>query len=128
MTCYTGSCHCGAIRFEIDATIDQVTECNCSICRKKGILHHRVAPEHFRLLTDPAAVATYEFGTRLAKHHFCMHCGIHVFTRPRAAPHLYTVNVRVLDDFDLAIDHPKVVPFNGREWEASVAALNARQR
>lgn len=121
---YTGSCHCGAIRFEIDTEITQVTECNCSICSKKGILHHRVAPEHFRLLTDPAAVATYEFGTRLAKHHFCRICGIAVFTRPRAAPHLYTVNVRVLDNYDLAARNPKVVPFNGSEWEASVAELS----
>lgn len=126
MTRYTGSCHCGAIRFEIDTEITQVTECNCSICSKKGILHHRVAPENFRLLTDESAVATYQFGSRAAKHHYCVKCGIHVFTRPRAAPHLYTVNVRVLDDYDLSTRHPKVVPFNGREWEASVAALNAR--
>lgn len=124
---HTGSCHCGALRFEIDAQITQVTECNCSVCRKKGILHHRVAPQNFRLLSDTSALGTYTFGTHAAKHHFCKVCGIHVFTRPRAAPHLYTVNVRVLDDYDLAAEQPKVVAFNGREWEASVAALNQGQ-
>ncbi|MHB8321358.1 MAG: GFA family protein [Acidithiobacillus sp.] len=33
---YIGSCHCGAVRFEIETVIDRVTECNCSICHKKG--------------------------------------------------------------------------------------------
>lgn len=120
---YTGSCHCGAVRYEIESVIDRVTECNCSMCRKKGILHHRVHPGHFRLLSDPAAVGTYQFGTRTAKHHFCPVCGIHAFTRPRAAPDLYTVNVRTLDDFDLERDKPQIVAFDGEHWEAAVASL-----
>jgi hypothetical protein len=120
---YTGSCHCGAVRFQIEAIIDRVTECNCSICRKKGILHHRVAPENFTLLSAESDLGTYQFGTRLAKHHFCKQCGIHVFTRPRAAPDLYTVNVRVLDNYDLEIEKPEVIKFNGQQWEASVGAL-----
>jgi hypothetical protein len=120
---YSGSCHCGAVRFEIDAVIDRVTQCNCSICSKKGILHHRVSPERFRLLSDPGALGTYRFGTMVAQHHFCRNCGIHVFTRPRAAPELYTVNVRVLDDFELERERPQVVAFDGRNWEESVGGL-----
>jgi hypothetical protein len=120
---YTGSCHCGRVRFEIEADITKVTQCNCSVCHKKGILHHRVAPGQFRLLCPESEVATYQFGTRTARHHFCPHCGIHVYTRPRAAPEQYTVNVRVLDDFDLEAEKPEVVHFNGREWEANVQQL-----
>ncbi len=120
---YHGSCHCGAIRFEIETIIDRVTECNCSICRKKGILHHRVPPDKFRLLSDDTQLGTYQFGTRIAKHHFCKICGIHTFTRPRAAPEIYTVNVRTLDDFDLAREQPDIVPFDGQHWEASAALL-----
>ena len=120
---YVGSCHCGAVRYEIDAVIDRVTQCNCSICSKKGILHHRVAPENFRLLSGEQQLGTYQFGTMVAKHHFCKICGIHTFTRPRAAPELYTVNVRTLDDFDLQREKPEVIAFDGRHWEASVSAL-----
>lgn len=123
MRCYTGSCHCGAIRFAVDATIDRVTECNCSICRKKGILHHRVRPDCFRLLAGGDHLGTYRFGTGTASHHFCRICGIQVFTRPRAAPDQYTINVRVLDDFDLAQERPEVVPFDGRNWERQAAML-----
>ncbi len=50
----------------------------------------------------------------IAKHHFCTVCGIHTFTRPRAAPELYTVNVRTLDDFDLQREKPELVAFDGR--------------
>ena len=120
---YTGSCHCGLVRFEVDAVIDRVTECNCSICSKKGILHHRVRPENFRLLSGEAHLATYQFGSHVAKHHFCKVCGIHAFTRPRAAPELYTVNVRALDDFDLQRENPAVVRFDGQHWEESVGNL-----
>jgi hypothetical protein len=31
-----GSCHCGAVRLEVDAPPDVVTDCACSICRRKG--------------------------------------------------------------------------------------------
>jgi len=120
---YTGSCHCGAIQFEIDTVIDRVTECNCSACTKKGILHHRVAPENFRLVRGEAALGTYRFGSGLARHHFCTVCGIHTFTRPRAAPELYTVNVRCLDDYDLQKEKPEVLHFDGRNWETQVGKL-----
>ena len=123
MPCYLGSCHCGAVRFEIESVIDRVTRCNCSICSKKGILHHRVPSERFRLLTDDAELGTYQFGSMLAKHHFCKRCGIHTFTRPRAAPELYTVNVRCLDNYDLEKETPAVFEFNGRDWEAEVGKL-----
>jgi hypothetical protein len=123
MTRYTGSCHCGALRFEVEADIERVIECNCSICTKKGILHFRVPPERFRLLSGESQLGTYRFGTRAAKHHFCKTCGIHTFTRPRAAPELYTVNLRCLDGIDLAAFKERIVPFDGRNWEAAAGQL-----
>lgn len=32
------SCHCGAVGFEIETAPTEVTECNCSICRRYGVL------------------------------------------------------------------------------------------
>ena len=43
MTTYRGSCHCGKVRFEVDAEIDHVRSCDCSICRRRGALNYRVA-------------------------------------------------------------------------------------
>jgi hypothetical protein len=120
---YTGSCHCGSVRFEIEAVIHRVTDCNCSICSKKGILHLRVEPGNFRLLSGGEHLGTYQFGTRLAKHHFCTNCGIHPFTRPRSAPGSYTVNVRCLDGVDLATLDCEIVKFDGQNWETSIGTL-----
>jgi len=35
---YTGSCQCGAVRYEVAADIEKVISCNCSRCRRLGSL------------------------------------------------------------------------------------------
>ncbi len=110
-----GGCHCGRVRFRITADLDGVTECNCSICTKKGILHLFVPPERFELLSGKDDLATYEFNTKVAKHHFCKVCGIHPFYVPRSDPDKIDVNARCLDGVDLAAIPVK--HFDGRHWE-----------
>ena len=126
MQCYSGSCHCKSVRFEIDGLIERVVECNCSICCKKGALHHAIEAGSFRLLCGQERLGTYSFGTGEAKHHFCTVCGIHVFARPRGAPDLYSVNVRTLDDFSIQPGSPEVVQFDGQHWEESIARLQRK--
>ena len=120
---YDGSCHCGAVRFEIDGPIERVVQCNCSICSKKGALHHAVEPTQFRLICGQDQLGTYRFGSGEAKHHFCVVCGIHVFARPRGAPELYSVNVRALDDLNAEVSSPQVVQFDGQHWEEAIARI-----
>jgi len=86
MQTYGGSCHCGAVRFEIETDLSKAIECNCSICSKKGALHHRVPAENFRLLAGKESLSLYQFGSKTAKHWFYSHCGIHPFSNPRMAP------------------------------------------
>ncbi len=117
METYHGSCHCGAVRFEVDTELNAVTQCNCTICDKKGSLLHRVPPERFRLLAGEDALVLYQFNTKVAKHYFCRHCGIHPFHRPRAAPEIYNINVRCLDDFDREAAGLRVNTFDGKNWE-----------
>ena len=111
---FTGSCHCGRIRFEVVTDLDRVSQCNCSICTKKAYLHHMVAAESFRLVAGAEDLSTYQFGTQAARHHFCRVCGVAPFFRPRADPSRYMINVRCLDDVDLTSLH--VVQFDGRNW------------
>lgn len=117
---YRGSCHCGAIKFEIRTDLSRIVECNCSICTKKGAVHHRVPAEDFMLVAGEDALALYQFGSKAAKHHFCKHCGIHPFSRPRAAPEAYSVNVRCLDGYPAVVANATVVNFDGRNWEDAV--------
>ena len=46
---YHGSCHCGRVRFEVDADLDHVRVGDCSICRRRGALNHRVDPSDIHL-------------------------------------------------------------------------------
>jgi hypothetical protein len=113
-----GGCHCGRVRFRVTADLERVTECNCSICSKKGILHLIVAPEQFELISGKDELTTYRFNTGVAKHMFCRHCGIHPFYVPRSDPDKIDVNARCLDDVDLAAVPRKT--FDGRNWEAAM--------
>ena len=115
---YAGSCHCGRVRFEIDGAIDRVTECNCSICAKKGFLHLIVPRDRFELVSGAEDLSTYEFNTRIAKHHFCRHCGIHSFYVPRSDPDKIDVNVRCLDGVNL--DEVRPARFDGLHWEQAI--------
>jgi hypothetical protein len=115
---YEGGCHCGRVRFRVTADLDRVTNCNCSICTKKGFLHLIVAPEQFELIGGKDDLATYRFNTGTAQHTFCRHCGIHAFYVPRSDPDKIDVNVRCLEGVDVAA--LPVKEFDGRNWEAAM--------
>jgi hypothetical protein len=115
-----GGCHCGLVRFRVRTESQQVLDCNCSICTKKGFLHLIVEEGDFELLQGADALTTYRFNTGVARHQFCRACGIHCFYRPRSHPACWDVNVRCLDEGHGPFE---VVPFNGRDWQASVQEI-----
>ena len=113
---YRGSCHCGAVAFQLDATPSSLSQCNCSICHRKGAVYVKVREIHdFRILQGADTLSSYQFNTMTAEHFFCSICGIHVFHRPRLDPSLWSVNARCLDDLDL--DSFVTTKFDGRNWE-----------
>jgi hypothetical protein len=120
---YEGGCHCGRVRFRVTGDLANVVDCNCSICTMKGFLHLIVAPESFEVLSGRDELTTYRFNTGVAKHTFCRHCGMHPFYVPRSHPDKIDANVRCLDDVDLAGLTPR--PFDGKNWEAAMAARAA---
>ena len=118
MKVYEGGCHCGRVRFRVTASLERVSECNCSICAKKGFLHLIVPPEQFELLAGGDELTTYRFNTGVARHQFCRHCGIHPFYVPRSDPDKIDINARCLDNVDPAKLSPQ--PFDGKNWEAAM--------
>ena len=117
---FEGGCHCGRVRFRVAIDLSRVTECNCSICTRKGFLHLIVPPEQFELLSGAEELTDYRFHTGTAKHTFCRHCGIHPFYVPRSDPDKIDVNARCLDNIDLTELRPRF--FDGRNWEEAIAA------
>ncbi len=112
---YTGGRHCGRVRFRVTADLWRVTQCNCSICSKKGFLHLIVAPDAFELLQGKESLTTYRFNTGTAQHTFCSTCGIHPFYVPRSDPDKIDVNARCLDGVDVATLKPHL--FDGKNLE-----------
>lgn len=119
---HRGGCHCGRVRFEVDAPAQvEALDCNCSICRMTGFLHLIVPASRFRLLAGEDALAEYRFNTGAACHRFCRHCGIKSFYIPRSHPDGIDVNVRCLDDG--TITTLTVIPFDDADRDAATAAL-----
>lgn len=121
MPVYQGGCHCGAVRFEVEAdTSPLVQDCNCSICYKTGFLHLIVPRTAFRLLQGQAQLQCYRFNTQVAQHYFCGVCGIKSFYIPRSNPDGVDVNVRCLDQPPVQMT---IESFDGQHWEQHAESL-----
>ena len=79
---YSGSCHCGSVRFEADVDLSQGTvKCNCSSCTKARSWLVFASPDRFRLIAGADSQAVYQWTPpgRVGPnfhYHFCKNCGI----------------------------------------------------
>ena len=92
------SCHCGAVRLEIDTPPAEVTECNCSICRRYGVLWAYYRPRQVRLVPADATTDVYMWDDRSIGFHRCRACGCVTHWAPTdPARDRMGVNARLLD-------------------------------
>ena len=122
LTTHRGGCHCGRVRFEVDAPAALlVQDCNCSLCRMSGFWHLIVPASRFRLLSGHDDLVEYTFNTGVARHRFCRVCGIKSFYIPRSNPDGVDVNARCLDEGTVA--SIEIEAFDGRNWELNAGDL-----
>ena len=109
------TCHCGAVKLEIQVAPVEVTECNCSICGRLGALRWFVPRSAVRFTTPENNLSTYQFGKHKIKHHFCSTCG--------CAPlgggthngiEMASINVRCLEGVELSA--LKIKQVDGRSF------------
>ena len=124
---HRGGCHCGRVRFEVEAAAHiKAIECNCSICRMTGFLHLIVPAARFRLLLGAEFLTEYTFNTGVARHRFCRVCGIKSFYVPRSNPDGIDVNVHCLDP--ATIESIRVSQFDDTDREDATAAIEHLSR
>lgn len=113
---HEGSCHCGAVTFEVETDLSEVMECNCSHCFRKGLWLIFVPPERFRITAGEAALSEYLFNTHKIHHWFCPTCGVESFGRGVSpdGQAMVAVNVRTLTDIEPFSIEP-TVKFDGRQ-------------
>jgi hypothetical protein len=72
------TCHCGAVKLTIPRAPQTLTNCNCSICRRYGVLwcywnESEVSVE--------GPTEDYIWGDRMLRFERCVHCGVVVAWR-----------------------------------------------
>ena len=113
MKTFTGGCHCGAVRYEVETDLARVIDCNCSHCHKKGLVLNFVDKDKFTLQTSEDMLMEYFFNAKKIRHLFCRVCGVQSFAEGVTFPKV-AINVRCLDDVDLSsltIEH-----VNGKDF------------
>jgi hypothetical protein len=111
---YKGSCHCGAVAYEVEGELSGVMECNCSICSRKGAKMWFVPRDQLRLTSAEGVAKAYLFNKHRIEHLFCPTCGIHAYgegSDPKGN-RMAMVNVRCLEGVDL--EALPVKHFDGR--------------
>lgn len=101
---HSGSCHCGAVRYEVATNLTPVISCNCSICARTGSVLTFVPKSQFKLLSGEENLSDYQFGKKKVHHLFCKTCGIRPFGSG-AMPdgtEMIAINVRCLDGVDVS--------------------------
>ncbi len=96
---HRASCHCGAVRLELDLPdgIVDPRRCDCSICRRKGAIVASVPLAGLRVVSGAEHLRLYRFNTGTARHYFCGHCGIYTHHQRRSNPDQYGFNVGCLE-------------------------------
>ena len=105
---YSGSCHCGAIRFQAEIDLAKgTTRCNCSICTKARAWFAIVTANHLRMISGEEALADYQWTPPNREPHlhyrFCRTCGVRVFAQgdhPSLGGAFYALAVATLEDAD----------------------------
>lgn len=74
-----GNCHCGAVTWSFEGEPDSATSCNCTVCRRYGVLWaYDNVDEGIKTTGETTA---YIWGDRGLGFHFCPTCGCVAFWR-----------------------------------------------
>ncbi len=78
-----GGCLCNAVRYEYDGTIDEISMCHCSMCRKaQGSAYVAISPidtAKFRIVQGQELLKEFRSAPNKARV-FCSNCGSPIYS------------------------------------------------
>jgi hypothetical protein len=111
---YSGSCHCGAVAFEVELDLAGALKCNCSICNKLGAVWAFAPKAKFRLTSGEGKQGDYQFGKKSLHHRFCTACGIEAYAEGMAPDGTATVGINLRSIEGIDVDKLSPRPWDGR--------------
>lgn len=115
----SASCHCGAVRIEIDEPPALLTQCNCSICRRYGALWAYYTRRIVRVVAGSDQLETYTWQDHEVQFQRCRSCGCvtHWDSADLSDAGRIGVNARNIDQ-QAAIAHTPIKLLDGDgDWE-----------
>ncbi len=96
------SCHCRAVVLELAELPATVYDCNCSICRRLGVLWAYYPPQRVKVVSAPGSTLAYVWGDRTLAFHTCRTCGCttHWSAIDTDSPARMGVNARLVEGLD----------------------------
>jgi hypothetical protein len=116
MAQYEGGCHCGAVRFAVEADLSKTITCNCSHCAMKGVILAFAPAEAFTLHSGEDHLTEYLFNRKAIHHQFCKTCGVEPFARGEKPDGTSTVAINVRCLSGVALDDLAPVAVDGRSF------------
>jgi hypothetical protein len=114
----TASCHCGAIKIEMEKKPESVTECTCSICHRLGARWAYFTRRQVRVRGLDESASAYLWGDRCIEFYHCKSCGCatHYESTEKDDDSRVAVNTRMMRHED--IDGIPLRRFDGADtWE-----------
>jgi len=101
---YEASCHCGAVALTVDTDLPtSAMSCNCSHCRRKGLLLTPVPRDKVTVTKGEDRLKTYQFNKHVIDHRFCPDCGVQPFAtgKGKDGAEMAMINLRAVPAADL---------------------------
>jgi hypothetical protein len=119
----TAICHCGAVRITVPRRPPSLTDCNCSICRRYGVLWAYYKASSVKIEAARAATRSYSWGKKKLRFVWCNTCGcLMCWQRVKPDPDRQMgVNARNFEPSILG--SVRVSPLDGASWPVPARLL-----